>query len=967
MIKRLLIILLPVIFFTTGIKAQNIVVTGTLLDNTDHSPLIGAGVALIDTKDSSLQYHVVTNTNGQFAFHAHSLIAGNYTLQAMYLGYNTFQKNIYIQNTTNNLGTLYLTQAGKRLKEVKVVGQVPPAQLKGDTLDFNAKAFKAQPDATAEDLVGKMPGIMVNSNGSVTAQGETVQQVLVDGKPFFGNDPTTALRNLPAEVIDKIEVFDKMSDQAQFTGFDDGNSQKTINIVTRVEDRNGQFGKLYAGYGTNGRYSLGGNINFFNNDRRISVIGIYNNINQQNFATQDLLGVMSSGGKGGGGRGGYGGGYGGGAAGNFLVNQQNGIATTSSIGLNYSDNWGKKITVTGSYFFNHSDNITNEVLTQNYFLAGDSSQVYNEHDLGNANNYNQRINLRLEYQIDSKNSIILTPRLNFQNYTSNSSTFGQYTLPDSSLISQTNNQNYSHTSGYDIANDLLFRHAFAKRGRTFSVDVSTDLNKKDGNTELSALNDYFKDPTASDDTLNQQSLLNSHGQTISGNFVYTEPIGRKAQLMVEYNTSYTNGLSDQNTYQFNYLDSKYNDFDTSLSNDYTSKYITNRGGASFRYRSNKGLFFVAGLDYQAAQLTGYESFPSAFTLTKNFDNVLANAMMRYQISRAKNLRFFYRMNTSAPSLSQLQDVINNTNPLQLSTGNPALAQQTTQSLITRYSSIDAAKSKMFFAFFAVQNTHNYISNNTITATKDSVLNGGILLNKGSQLTLPVNLNGYWNIRSFATLGLPLKPIKSNLNLNGGINYTRTPGMVNNEVNISNNYGLSVPVVISSNISEDLDFTLSYIPNYNIVKNSIQPSLNSNYFSNSAQIKINWIFWKGFEINNDVTYTKNSGLGTADDKPYVLWNASIGKRFFKKQNGEIQLSVFDLLKENQSISRDVTETYIQTSNTQVLQQYFMLTFTYNLKNFKGQLPTSPYERFHHMFPGGAPFGRPGGGPPPGGMH
>ncbi|MBX6380244.1 MAG: outer membrane beta-barrel protein [Thermoflavifilum aggregans] len=942
--------------------AQQISVSGSLQDGQTRTPLIGATVVLIPQRDTSQKLFGLTDAQGHFQIG--NLTSGNYRLSISYLGYQSLQRTIAIEKSQSlNLGVLYLQPTKTMLQEVKVVGQVPPSQMKGDTVEYNAQAYKTNPNATAEDLVGKMPGIIVNSDGSVTAHGETVQKVLVDGKPFFGNDPTTALRNLPAEIVDKVEVFDKMSDQAQFTGFDDGNTQKTINIVTRADRRNGQFGKLYAGYGTDSRYSLGGNINFFNGDRRISVIGMSNNVNQQNFAFQDLLGVTGGGGGFGGGRGGY---RGAGGIGNFLVGQQNGIVTTNSIGLNYSDDWGKKITVTGSYFFNTSHNNNQQTIDRTYFVSQNANQLYHENDLSSSTNYNHRFNLRMEYQINDKNSLIFTPSFNTQEYNSSSSVAGAYYTPDSVMISQTNTQRNSHNTGYNFSDNLLWRHAFNKKGRTLSVNLSTSLSEKNGTNLLLANNSYFKDPSNIFDTTNQQSVLHSHTNQIGATLDYTEPIGQKSQLLLTYNTSYTTGESDKNTYQFDPIKQEYANLDTGLTNNYKSYYTANQFGASYRYRANNNLFFTAGLSYQIANLEGDRTFPMNTTIKRNFYNLLGNAMMRYKIGNTKNLRVFFRTSTNAPSISQLQDVVDNSNPLQLTTGNPNLQQETTQSLFVRYSAVNTDKNKMFFAFLGVQQTQNNITNATITATQDSVLAHGVILNKGSQLTYPVNLNGYWSIRSFATLGLPLKFMKSNLNLSGGINFSRTPGLVNNQKNYANNFGVTFPIVISSNISENLDFTLSYTPNYNIVKNSIQPNLNSNYFSNAASARINWIFWKGFELDNNITYQKYSGLGETYDKPYLLWNISFGKHFFKKQNGELQLTVFDLLKQNRSINRNVTETYIENSTTSVLQQYFLLTFTYNLRNFKGVLPQQPPRDRMFMFPGMRP---PGGGPPPGGgmMH
>lgn len=943
-------------------RAQVAVLKGYLLNAGDQSPLPGANLILTDASDSSRKLFTTSGAGGIFSFQG--ILHHTYYLKARYLGFKSLDRKITLDKPSLVLGPLTMIQSGRSLKEVKVIGNIPPTQANGDTIAYNARAYKTNPDATAEDLVGKMPGITVASNGSVTAHGETVQKVLVDGKPFFGNDPTTALRNLPAEVVSKVQVFDKMSDQAQFTGFDDGNSVKTMNIVTRRNKRNGQFGKFSAGYGTDGRYTIGGAINSFNKDRRISLIGLSNNVNQQNFAIQDVLGVMGTGNGGfGGGGGNFRGGPGG--VGNFLVWNQPGIATTNSIGLNYSDSWGKKITVSGSYFFNNIRNNIDETLTRNYFLSSDSNQVYNEQDLSNSNNYNHRFNLRLVYTIDPHNSLIITPNLSFQNYHSLSGVSGAYMAPDSTLLSQTMNHTHTGSNGYNMGNDILYRHSFAKMGRTISVDFHTEWDKKDGNTDLYSQNNYYKTLGTQNDSLSQRSLLHSNSNLYSTNIVYTEPIGKSSQLALTYNNSLTSGVSNKNTFNYDYVASQYSQFDTALSNDYQDNYQTNLLGLNYRYRGKKGLFLMGGLSYQNALLTGKEIFPGSANVRRNYNNILTNAMLRYQFSRSRNLRIFYRSRTEPPSIAELQNAIDNSNPLQLSTGNPNLQPQTIHFMFARYSAVNMAKSRMFFAFFHIEQASNYIANSTFTAPHDTLLPGNILLNKGSQLTQPVNLSGNFSANTFLTLGLPLSFMKSNLNLSGGISYNRSPGLVNGIKNFSNNYGLNLPLVISSNISQDLDFTVSYSPSYNIIRNSIQPRLNSNYFTNSASLRFNWIFWKGFEMNSDITYNQYSGLGAGYDKAYILWNGSIGKRFLKKQNAQIQLSVFDLLNQNTSISRTPTETYIEDSRVNVLQQYFMLTFTYTLRNFK----PAPNDHDHPfmimkggprpMFFGHPPGGRPGG--------
>ncbi|MCZ8286224.1 MAG: TonB-dependent receptor, partial [Bacteroidia bacterium] len=423
------------------------------------------------------------------------------------------------------MGTISLSQNSTILKEVLVEGKAPLATQNGDTTSFNSSAYKVNKDASAEDLVGKMPGVTV-TDGKVQAQGEDVKQVLVDGKPFFGDDAAAVLKNLPAEVIDKVQVFDKKSDQALLTGFEDGNTAKTINIVTKPQFRNGVFGKVYAGYGYEDKYTGGFTTNIFKGNRRISILGQSNNINQQNFSSEDLVGVMS--GSSGGGRGGRSGGRGGqggppsNGADNFQVNNQNGINTTSLFGLNYSDKWGKKTDVTGSYFFNWTQNNSVSSLLQQYVLGSNTGLIYDESNVSKSNNYNNRINFKLETKLDSQNTITIQPRLSFQNNDGRKSLSGQNTRSDA-LLSTTDNNSSSDQMGYNISVPLLYRHAFAKKGRTFSINATPTLTKNQGENSLYTINNFYGD-TLTGDTIDQRSDILRNGASINGNVSYTEPI-----------------------------------------------------------------------------------------------------------------------------------------------------------------------------------------------------------------------------------------------------------------------------------------------------------------------------------------------------------------------------------------------------------------------------------------------------------
>ncbi len=961
-------------------SAQSFSVSGTVKDSKDNQPLPGVVMALSLQSDSTKIQNAVTDVDGIFSIPV--VAPGSYTLKALYLGYRLYSQPVNVLSADVPVGNIQLVQGTNALGEVTVAAEQIRAQQSGDTSSFSASAFKTNPDATAEELITKMPGV-TSENGTVKVNGEQVQKILVDGKEFFGDDPNAAIKNLPAEIIDKIQIFDKASDQSQFTGFDDGNTQKTINIVTKRGKANGTFGKLSGGYGmdldnNDSRYTAGGNMNFFSGDRRISVVALANNVNQQNFSSDDLLGVTSAsagrgGGFGGGGSGGRsraggsggnaasgsGGSYSGGdGASNFLVSQQGGITKTQSAGINYSDQWGKKLKVTGSYFFSRADNKNSTTLTRNYIVNNpDSGLVYRENGLNSSVNYNHRVNARLEWTIDSMNSVIIQPRFSYQDNNTSRNLFGRTSLGAITDQSTINNRYEALNNGYTLNNQLTYRHRFAKQGRTISLSAGTSYNEKSGSGLLYSQNRYSPIDSETND---QHYDLDASGLTLSGSLNYTEPLTKKSQLQVNYSPSYNRNISDRETY--NRAGAEYTSLDTGLTNKYNNNYYYHRGGFGYRYNDQK-ISFNATLNGQYATLTGDQSFPYPIQVNRSFQDLLPNAMLNYKFSKTENLRFMYRTSTNAPNISQLQNIVDNSNPLLLRTGNPDLRQDYNHTVSIRYGKTSTAKGQGLFIFANGSYVNNYIGNNTIIAVNDTTVRG-VQLARGSQLSLPVNLDGNYSARSFLTYSLPVKSIKTNFNLNAGLSYNRIPAIINNLTNYAGNTTINGGVVAGSNISENVDFTLSTNGAYNIVKNTLQSRGDYNYYSQTSSLRFNWIILKSIVFRTDLNHTLYSGLGEGYDQQFLLWNASLGYKFLKDKSLQADVYVFDILKQNRAISRTITDTYVEDAVTQVLQRYAMLRLTYTIRSFKsGSAPGEDGPRGEE----GSFRGRPGrgDGPPPGG--
>jgi len=926
MFKFLHTFIFLLLFATTF--SQKYFIRGRLIDESKQG-YMGTSVFLLKANDSSFVKGTVTDMDGFFKMD--DVVSDSYTLKIISLGYKPIFKSIVVLNQPIDLGVISLKQNSLNLKEIKIEAQISLATQNGDTTSFNSKAYKVNKDATAEDLVSKMPGVSM-VDGKIQAQGEDVKQVLVDGKRFFGDDANAVLKNLPAEIIDKVQVFDKKSDQAQFTGFDDGNASKTINIVTKAQFRNGVFGKAFGGYGLEKKYKSGASVNIFKGSRRLTVLLQSNNINEQNFSTEDLVGVASSASTSGGGRRG-GGGQGNGsnnATDIFSVNNQNGINTTRLFGLNYTDKWGKKTEVNASYFFNSTQNDSKSSLVQQFILGSNNGLIYNETNFINSDNFNHRLNLKIETKLDSQNTISIQPKLSFQ--TNNSSkTLNGINTKELQSISNSINTNSTLLSGYNVSALILYRHAFEKRGRTFSINATPTITDNSGDNAVYSLSSYYNTGTLLADTIDQVSTVLKNTNSIKANASYTEPLDSFNILLVDYSATYSDNYASKRTFNAHNYSSLYTDLDSSLTNVFNNQYQSQAGSLGYRFQKAKFNFSINAA-YQLAILSKQQQIPLSYQLSKSFESVLPSAQFQFKFSPKKNLRINYRTSNNAPAIDQLQDVINNTNALQLSTGNPELKQDFQQNLNMRYSGVNTVKATSFFALLGANYSTNYIGNSTLIANQDTTVYNSVFLKQGSQIIRPVNLDGYFSIRSFINYTFPIKRIKTNLSLNVSGNYNHIPGLINMQINYAKTATSGLGVVLSSNINEKIDFTISSNSSYSNINNTLQSSSNTVYFSQNSKLKITLNPWKGLVLQSEYSNMYYAGLTAAFNQSISLWNAAFGYKFLKNKQAEFRLSIYDLLNMNNSVTRTNTDSYIQDSQTNVLNRYYMLTFSYNFKKY-----------------------------------
>lgn len=916
--KHVFLICLSIILSVTAYGQK---VSGKIVDGTTGEEMFGTIVLLMDKSDTTI--FKVTEVEDGGAFTINDVKPATYVFKMLLMGYKSLRFDVQVSNSDVDLGIIKIYEDANLTNEIEIKARLLRMEQNGDTTSIYADAYKTNPDATVEDLVSKMPGFTV-VNGVVKANGETVKKVTVDGEEFFGNDALLVLRNLPAEIVDKIQIFEKQSDQAQATGFDDGNAQKTINIVTKADKKNGQFGKVYAGYGTNNRYSTGLTLNSFKGKQRLTLLGMSNNINVQNFSSQDLTGLGATSG-----RGGPSGNSNG--SNNFLVGQQNGISTTNSIGLNYTDSWTPKLKVSLNYFFNDSKNENSTNLSRQYFITDTSSTIYTENNTSTTKNNNHRFSGRFEYKLDSSTTLIYVPNISIQNRNAYQELAGINAFKTDSLLSTTTNGNQNKSINYSISNNLFLRHKFHKKGRSYVVNLGSTINANDGNSNLYSNNQY-SDNIVDTKRVNQQGVNTTQSYSYRLNLMYTEPISKTGMLQFNYSPSYSKNDANKRIENFNPNTGYYDSTALFVSNQLDNYTLTQKGGIGYRYNKGKTNIMI-GADIQNVTLSSTQLFPFSSQITKDFTNILPSAMLKIKFSDSSNIRIRYRASTSTPGVNQLQNVIDNSNTLLLSTGNQNLKQEYTNALNVNYAISSSKKATSSMVFLNVSQTNNNISNASFIATQDTIIDNGALINKGSQVRKPVNLNGYWNTNAYYTYGFPVGILKSNLNLNTGVSYVRTPGTINLITNISNAYAVNGGIGISSNISEKVDFNVTYNAWYNIVENSIRPQLNNNYFYHLATAKVNVMPIKRVVLSSDLNQRLYSGLASSFNQQFYLWNAAIGYKLLKDQSLEVRVSVFDLLNQNRSIARTVTESYVQDTYTTVLTRYFMFTVTYNIKHFK----------------------------------
>lgn len=866
----------------------------------DGEELFSATVMLLKAEDSVLASFAMSGERGEFEIKR--VPDGNYLLRVNFVGYKGVDKGVEVAGVDVNVGDIGLEP--DILDEVVVEGDAIPIIMKKDTIEYNAAAFETKTNAVVEDLLKKLPGVEVERDGTIKSQGETVNKVLVDGKEFFGNDPKMATKNLPADAVNKVQVFDQKSEFSQFSGIDDGDESKTINLTLKEDHKKGTFGTLSAGVGTDRRNSLGANVNQFREDNQFSFIGKHNNINEQGFSLSEYISFM-------GGLGNMGGGSGrlriGGNGGLPIANGlSDGFVTTSSVGLNYNRDFSEKTEIRASYVFSRIENTTNKTTDRTNFVNDqtfETSESSNTTSIGN----NHSLNLTIKHKIDKSQDIRFRNTLGIQKGdVTNFTNTGNFSDANSS----NSLSDYSSLgNGLNTNSSLMYRKKFDKIGRTLVAEVSYQIQGNDS--------EYFLNTTinATDNT-NQEQISDNNSTTLGTEISWTEPVGKSKYLELRYERNVTNGENDKDFFD---IDGSTRNFNSSLSSLYERRFNYNRTGVSFNYAKDD-FRITAGSNYQFSTLDGLLPEESE-DFSNQFNRTLPFARINYDFSNSVGVSLNYNTRLNVPSINQLQPVTDNSNPLNIYQGNPELDAEYVHAARVNFRFFDQFSSTSLFSFVNVSYTlDNIVTSRTVDATTFG------------QISIPVNAENSLMITNYTSFSRPLKFLKTRFRISNRITRMEGFSIINDitaeTTNINNTFSFSFEnmkkKVLDWSIGTDLIAGKT---------EGAQEGSNQDFSNQTYYLEATVYFLKKWSVSSNYDYQLYKSASFTDSQEVQLWEASIQKNIMKNDRGELKLSVFDLLNQNQGINRTTNFNFIEEERIASIGTYYMLSFSYRLSAFE----------------------------------
>jgi len=891
--------------------AQSLSVKGQVLD-TLSLPLPSATVMLLNTADSSLVNFGVSDTQGRFELK--SADRKEYIFKVSFTGFSTWTRKLLPPEggSVTDLGKIRMEPENNQIGEVVVQAEQVPVIVKKDTIEYHAGFFKTRPNDNVEGLLKKLPGVEVDTEGTITAQGEQVKRVTVDGKEFFGRDPKLATRNLPADAVDKVQVYDKKSDQAEFTGIDDGQREKAINLELKADRRHSVFGNVTAGAGTDDRFQAKANINRFNKGDQLSFLGMANNINEQGFSIDEYMNftgasqLMAAGG--------------GPVRVNVNLNDQsasipvnfgrraNGIMTSYATGLNLNNQLSKKTEVNGNYFFNSFDHDLEQITYRENFLP-DGNFTYNQKSIQNNQNVNHRANAIVDHQLDSLNSLRFTTNFSFNGTDSEQQNAASNRSADGTLQNESDIRNTGSGSSTTSNSSLLFRHKFDKKGRTLSSNLTLGVSRNDRDGFTDGIYRYFGDQ-AREEIQKQTSEQTISNLNYGANITYTEPLGGRKYLEANYAFNQNHHDTDRDVYD---QSDGENTFNPQLSTEYDSDYTYHKGGLNFRLNRYKfNLQVGSSLQYTSleGELKSLES-----EVDRSFKNILPVVRFNYDFTETKHLSFDYETSVQEPSIQQLNPALDQTDQLNLYQGNPNLRPAYTHNWRVGYNMFNPMKFFHFSGLFDVNYTTNAITN---AVSYDNFV----------RLTMPVNVDYSLNLLGNVSLFFPVKPLNSRFSVIGRGRDQKSMTILNGLENMIRQRNYEGVLRYSYRLDEVLDLNLSASLSKNTTSYEFdqpdQSFLNRTY---TAETSVS--FLRNYQFFADFNYYVYSDRKNDFKEDIPVLDLSLSRFLLKNKKGELKFSVNNLLDEATGVIQTASSNYLERQTTNSLGRYFMISFTYSL--------------------------------------
>ena len=927
--------LVTVIFFLCSVQyciGQTYTIRGTITDTLNNAPLYRSSVVLIRISDSVIVTFTRSAANGNFELHVPK--QGKYILKATFPGFADYVELTNVKKNTIDVGVVPMVSKEHLLKEFVLTKQVSAIKIKGDTTEYMADSFKVKENATVEDLLKRLPGIQVDKNGNITAQGETVQKILVDGEEFFSDDPKVVTQGMQANAVDKVQVYDKKSDQAEFTGIDDGQKTKTINLELKDDKKKGYFGKVDAGGGTDGYFQNQGMINDFKKKMQLSAFAIVSNTDKVGLGWQDndkfgsgngvteisddggiMTTVTSNSDQD---IGGWDGKYNG-----------EGLPKTWTGGVHFADKWDQdKDHITGNYRYAMQDVEIEGNTTTQFILHSDTSMINNQQKNQFSKGERHGIDGMYEWKIDSNTSVKLTANAGYKN----SQTYSDYHTITSFLIDTTgaridsNHRTINSTAYASFVNaDLLFRRKLGKKGRTLSIDVKENYKDSKSNGYLNSTTVYDF-PFKYDSLVKQQKTASTNTLAFAAKATYTEPLSKVAYLELDYGVTVNNSASENNSYDTN-KNGSYNDAPNSYySSNYKYNILSNLGGLNFKFVYKKINFSfgsdVSNANYEQTNLLFIDSVKRYSYL-----NLFPKANFTYKIGKTTSFNFTYLGSTQQPSITQIQPLTQNTDPMNITVGNPNLKQEFINKVTLRFNDFKILSSRFLWANVSFSSVSNAISTSQTTID-------------GVNTTKYVNVNGNYSGFGFIGYGFKLKKLDLDLGMQVSTSINHVNDSINRLANTSNNNAYTIGPFFSYNKPDKFDFNWepSVVYNNNIATIS---NFSTSYWMLNSEFKGSVQLPLKFEVGSsvDIMLRQKTKVFTTNND-VVKWNAWVGKKFLKKSQLELRASVYDILNQNIGYNRTAQGAIITQDNYNTIKRYGMLSLIWNFTHTPAGAPPPP---------------------------